>query len=141
MHRNCTDLIMAMGALYGEAAEQPPPIPSEGQPEVLTRGPVNEAFAQPVKLSASAFSHGMRSSGGTHGMTRFMCMTAGVTARMNRDGKNTSGSNITAAAPAGRFITDERFAAAFDFETLRLFSATRGNHGQPDRRLLRDSRL
>jgi hypothetical protein len=50
MHRNCTDLIMAMGALYGKTAEQPPPIPSEGQPEVLTRGPVNEAFAQPIKL-------------------------------------------------------------------------------------------
>ena len=43
-------MVMATGALYSEAADQPPPIPSEEQPEVLTRGPVNEAFAQPVNL-------------------------------------------------------------------------------------------
>ena len=43
-------MVMATGALYSEAAEQAPPIPSEEQPEVLTRGPVNEAFAQPVNL-------------------------------------------------------------------------------------------
>ena len=47
-------MVMATGALYGEAAEQPPPIPSEEQPEVLTRGPVNEAFAQPVNLEDQA---------------------------------------------------------------------------------------
>jgi hypothetical protein len=44
-------MVMATGALSGEAAEQPPPIPSEEQPEVMTRGPVNEAFAQPVNLA------------------------------------------------------------------------------------------
>jgi hypothetical protein len=37
------------GAVYGQA-NQPPPIPSEEQPEVQTRGPVNEAFAQPVTI-------------------------------------------------------------------------------------------
>jgi hypothetical protein len=36
----------------GEAIGQAPPIPAEEQPEVLTRGPVNEAFAQPVDLDA-----------------------------------------------------------------------------------------
>jgi hypothetical protein len=43
-------VVLATGALYGEATGQAPPIPSEEQPEVLTRGPVNEAFAQPVNL-------------------------------------------------------------------------------------------
>ena len=43
-------LIMATAMLYGESAGQPPPLPAEEQPEVLTRGPVNEAFAQPVNL-------------------------------------------------------------------------------------------
>jgi hypothetical protein len=43
-------LIMATAMLYGEATGQPPPMPAEEQPEVLTRGPVNEAFAQPVNL-------------------------------------------------------------------------------------------
>jgi hypothetical protein len=43
-------MIMATGMLFGEAAGQAPPIPAEEQPEVLTRGPVNEAFAQPVNL-------------------------------------------------------------------------------------------
>jgi hypothetical protein len=43
-------MAMAMGAPYGEAADEPPPAPAEEQPEVLTRGPVNEAFAQPVNL-------------------------------------------------------------------------------------------
>jgi len=43
-------MVMATWAMYGEAAEQPPPIPAEEQPEVLTRGPLNEAFAQPVNL-------------------------------------------------------------------------------------------
>lgn len=41
--------VMGM-ALLGEASEQPPPVPQEEQPEVLTRGPLNEAFAQPVNL-------------------------------------------------------------------------------------------
>jgi hypothetical protein len=47
-------LVIAPGALYGEARGQAPPIPAEEQPEVLTRGPVNEAFAQPVNLEDQA---------------------------------------------------------------------------------------
>lgn len=43
-------MVMVTGALYGQTPDQPPPVPSEEQPEVLTRGPVNEAFAQPVNL-------------------------------------------------------------------------------------------
>ena len=43
-------MLLATGTLYGTAAGQTPPIPSEEQPEVLTQGPVNEAFAQPVNL-------------------------------------------------------------------------------------------
>ena len=43
-------MTMATGVLVGEATGQAPPIPTEEQPEVLTRGPVNEAFAQPVNL-------------------------------------------------------------------------------------------
>lgn len=43
-------MVMMTGALYAETTEQPPPIPSEEQPEVLTRGPVNEAFAELVNL-------------------------------------------------------------------------------------------
>ncbi len=39
-------MIMFAGNLYGQA----PPVPSEEQPEVMTRGPVNEAFAQPVNI-------------------------------------------------------------------------------------------
>jgi len=37
-------MIMATGMLYGVATGQAPPIPAEEQPEVLTRGPLNEAF-------------------------------------------------------------------------------------------------
>jgi hypothetical protein len=43
-------MVLAVGPLYGEATEQPPPTPSQEQPEVLTRGPVHEAFAEPVDL-------------------------------------------------------------------------------------------
>ena len=43
-------LVLTTGMAYGEATGQAPPIPSEEQPEVLTRGPVNEAFAKPVTL-------------------------------------------------------------------------------------------
>ncbi|MFC1838741.1 hypothetical protein ACFL1N_04110 [Thermodesulfobacteriota bacterium] len=43
-------LVMATGPLYGQTPDPPPPIPAEEQPEVLTRGPVNEAFAQPVSM-------------------------------------------------------------------------------------------
>jgi len=35
--------------LYG-AADEPPPVPTQEQPEVLTSGPVHEAFAEPVNL-------------------------------------------------------------------------------------------
>ncbi|MBN2376141.1 MAG: YXWGXW repeat-containing protein [Sedimentisphaerales bacterium] len=43
-------LTLAGWPLYGNAEETPPPIPAEEQPEVLTRGPVHEAFAEPVDL-------------------------------------------------------------------------------------------
>ncbi|MGD9160425.1 MAG: hypothetical protein PVG39_18560 [Desulfobacteraceae bacterium] len=42
-------MVLSTGALYGQT-EDPPSVPSEEQPEVLTRGPVNEAFAQPVNI-------------------------------------------------------------------------------------------
>lgn len=35
-------------------AETPPPLPTQEQPEVLTRGPVHEAFAEPVTEKADA---------------------------------------------------------------------------------------
>jgi hypothetical protein len=48
-------VFLAAGVMGGEAAGQsPPPIPSEEQPEVLTRGPLNEAFAHPVNLEIQA---------------------------------------------------------------------------------------
>ena len=47
-------LSLAAGLLYGTATEQPPPIPAQEQPEVLTRGPVHEAFAEPVNLQIQA---------------------------------------------------------------------------------------
>jgi hypothetical protein len=37
-----------LGRAFGADADSPPPTPSEEQPEVMTRGPVHEAFAQPV---------------------------------------------------------------------------------------------
>lgn len=45
-------MILALSAIpvYSEAAEPPPPVPDEERPEVLTRGPVHEAFAGPVDL-------------------------------------------------------------------------------------------
>jgi hypothetical protein len=43
-------LSLVAGPLYGIDTEQPPPIPAQEQPEVLTRGPVHEAFAEPVNL-------------------------------------------------------------------------------------------
>jgi hypothetical protein len=52
--KTVTALVMAMAfaalSFPGEAAEQPPAVPPEEQPEVLTRGPVHEAFAGPVDL-------------------------------------------------------------------------------------------
>jgi hypothetical protein len=36
----------------GEEMDPPPSVPAQEQPEVLTRGPVHEAFAEPVSLQA-----------------------------------------------------------------------------------------
>jgi hypothetical protein len=48
-------LALAAGPLYGQATEQPPPpMPAQEQPEVLTRGPVHEAFAEPVNLQVQS---------------------------------------------------------------------------------------
>lgn len=41
---------LAVALLCGCANSQPPPIPAQEQPEVLTRGPVHEAFSEPVIL-------------------------------------------------------------------------------------------
>jgi hypothetical protein len=49
-----TTWALAAGPLYGDATAQPPPTPAEEQPEVLTRGPVHEAFAEPVNLQVQA---------------------------------------------------------------------------------------
>lgn len=38
----------------GEEQLVPPPVPSQEQPEVLTRGPVHEAFAEPVNIQVQA---------------------------------------------------------------------------------------
>ena len=46
--------LFAVAPLFGEDATQPPPTPAEEQPEVLTRGPVHEAFAEPVDLNTQA---------------------------------------------------------------------------------------
>jgi hypothetical protein len=46
-------LALAAGLLYGDTTE-PPPTPAQEQPEVLTRGPVHEAFAEPVDLQLQA---------------------------------------------------------------------------------------
>ncbi len=43
-------MLLTSGALYGQQSDQPPAIPGEEQPEVLTRGPLHEAYAQPVIL-------------------------------------------------------------------------------------------
>ena len=47
-------MALAAGPLYGQNAEQPPPVPAQEQPEVLTRGPVHEAYAEPVDLQVQA---------------------------------------------------------------------------------------
>ena len=58
-------LIVALVVLFGSQnigrnpsgyvfADEPPPLPGQEQPEVLTRGPVNEAFAEPVPLQVQA---------------------------------------------------------------------------------------
>ncbi len=47
-------LVWAAGPLYGQDPDQPPPTPEQEQPEVLTSGPVHEAFAEPVNLRVQA---------------------------------------------------------------------------------------
>ncbi len=42
--------LLAAGASYVQSAEQPPPEPSQEQPEALTSGPVHESFAEPVEI-------------------------------------------------------------------------------------------
>jgi hypothetical protein len=42
-------LVLGFSPLYS-VADEPPPMPSQEQPEVLTSGPVHEAFAEPVNL-------------------------------------------------------------------------------------------
>ena len=49
-------MVLTTGNMYGQTESQAPPIPSEEQPEVLTRGPVNEAFAQPVNIEEDSAS-------------------------------------------------------------------------------------
>ncbi len=46
-------LFLAAGLVFGTASGQPP-IPSQEQPEVLTRGPVHEAFSEPVIMQIQA---------------------------------------------------------------------------------------
>ncbi len=41
-------------SMRGLAQNAPPPLPDQEQPEVLTRGPVHEAFAEPVDLEFQA---------------------------------------------------------------------------------------
>jgi hypothetical protein len=47
-------LVLAAGPLYAQNPDQPPPPPEQEQPEVLTSGPVHEAFAEPVNLEPQA---------------------------------------------------------------------------------------
>ena len=47
-------LALAVGRLYGGDTNQAPPIPEQEQPEVLTSGPVHEAFAEPVNVQVQA---------------------------------------------------------------------------------------
>ena len=42
--------VAPLGGLRVGAQDLPPPIPAQEQPEVLSRGPVHEAFAEPVTL-------------------------------------------------------------------------------------------
>jgi hypothetical protein len=46
-----TGIIMVLGFYALVLADELPPVPGEEQPEVLTRGPVNEAFAEPVTMT------------------------------------------------------------------------------------------
>jgi hypothetical protein len=46
-------LLVMTGNIYGQT-NQPPPVPSEETPEVQTRGPLNEGFAQPVTIEENS---------------------------------------------------------------------------------------
>jgi hypothetical protein len=45
-----TLMVVALASVQLHGQTEPPPVPSEEQPEVLTSGPVHEAFAAPVNL-------------------------------------------------------------------------------------------
>jgi hypothetical protein len=47
-------LVLSNCKLYGESNESPPPVPSQEVPEVLNKGPIHEAFAQPVDMNSQA---------------------------------------------------------------------------------------
>ncbi len=47
-------LVGVAGPLWAQNPDQPPPTPEQEQPEVLTSGPVHEAFAEPVNLQVPA---------------------------------------------------------------------------------------
>ena len=69
-----TMLVLCVYPNYLRAADKPPPVPSEEQPEVLTSGPVHEAFAEPVNLQVQqglvAPKAPIRSCAGILGMGR-----------------------------------------------------------------------
>lgn len=44
--------VLSSCLIYSQETEQPPPEPAQEQPEVLTSGPVHEAFAEPVDLQS-----------------------------------------------------------------------------------------
>lgn len=46
--------LLCLNSYAQPASDAPPPVPAEEQPEVLTSGPVHEAFAQPVELQSEA---------------------------------------------------------------------------------------
>jgi hypothetical protein len=46
-----TGIIIVLGFYALVSGDEPPPVPAQEEPEVLTRGPVNEAFAEPVNLT------------------------------------------------------------------------------------------
>jgi hypothetical protein len=56
-------MIMTTVMLYGEAMGQPPPMPAEEQPQVLTRGPVNEAFVHRQRGRPAMSLPGCRATG------------------------------------------------------------------------------
>ena len=47
-------LALTGSQLYADPNETPPPIPSQEEPEVLNKGPIHEAFAQPVETNPNS---------------------------------------------------------------------------------------